>query len=75
MAKFISVEAPKNWYPRPGELIEGVSGKRKYRGTVLESKKKKGKPAIFQRHGAVLCYIETPEGTKKAIYEIKPIRG
>ena len=72
MANFINYQAPKNWKPQIGELVIGRSGKREFKGYVLESTKKKGKPAIFNRWGAVLCWIETEAGTKKAVNELRP---
>ncbi|MCD6318947.1 hypothetical protein J7M02_07770 [Candidatus Aerophobetes bacterium] len=74
MAKFINNEVPKGWYPQPYEWVEGISGKRKYIGQVVPAKRNPRKPAIFQRHGAVFCYIETEDGIKKACYELKPLR-
>ena len=75
MASFINRQAPRGWRPRIGELVEGQSGKRIYRGYVLESTKKRRRPAVFNRYGAVLLWIqvETPEGTfKKAVNEVRP---
>ena len=75
MARFISNSAPKGWYPQPHEWVEGISGKKKYVGRVVPARRNPRKPAIFQTPaGAVLCYIETEDGIKKACYELRPLR-
>ena len=72
MASFIHHSAPRGWRPQIGELVIGKAGKREVKGYVLESTKKKGKPAVFNRYGGVLLWIETEYGKKKAINEIRP---
>ena len=70
MAKFISEKNPK-YYPKVNDIVKGKSGKHEITGIVLPSTKNKKKPAIFQRYGVVLLYVEDQNGIKYAINEIE----
>jgi len=72
MANFI--RQGYGWYRlHIGDIVEGKNGHKTYIGRVLESTKKKGKPAVFQRWGFVGCWIETDTGRKVVVNEIRPI--
>lgn len=70
---FISSYAPKHWYPVVGEKVKGKSGHREFEGTVLSSKRKPNKPAVFSRWGYVGLYVETDNGKKVSINNVEPI--
>ena len=64
MAVFIKTSG---YYPKVGDYVRGRNGKRIIEGYVLESKHKKGKPAIFQRWGFVGLWIYDPERNRKTV--------
>jgi hypothetical protein len=56
-----------------GDIVIGRKGKHLVKGIVLESTKKRGKPAIFSRWGFVGCWVELESGQKTVINEIRLI--
>ena len=74
MARFIS-KKNVDYYPQVNDTVKGKCGKHEYIGKVLPSTKDKRKPAIFQRYGVVLLYIQTETGRKVAINEIEKVNN
>ena len=66
-----------NNYPRVNDIVEGKSGKKTFTGRVMENPEKRNRPWVFRSRysGAVLCYIDIGNGVKKAVNEIKLIKG
>lgn len=72
MASFISREAPSGWYPSVGERVVGENKKLGLvEGTVAESYKHPGRPAVFSRHGFVGLYIDSKHG-QVCVIEVRP---
>ena len=57
--------------PKVGSEVIGQSGKKDYKGVVLEHPKHPGKPFIFSRWGFVGLYIECDDGKKRVVNEIR----
>ena len=70
--KLISDISPAGWYPKPGESVMGMSGKRQVKGTVLAATDHPSKARIFSKFGLVALVVEDQSGIPRAIKEVKP---
>ncbi len=61
----------ENFRIQIGDIVIGNKGKHKVIGTVLESTKKRGQPAIFSRWGFVGVWVEDEYGKKTVINNIE----
>lgn len=63
----------ENFSLQIGDFVKGRKGKHTIKGTVLESTKKPGKPAVFSRWGYVGVWIEDKCGRKTVINNVELI--
>lgn len=70
MSDFIMTNV--NYYPKVGDQVSGMAGKRLVSGKVIASKRNPLKPAIFSRHGFVGLYILCEDGKQRVINEVCP---
>ncbi len=58
-----------------GDRVRGRKGRHELEGTVMESTKKSGKPAVFSRWGFVGCWVKLDNGKKTVLNELELIEG
>ena len=71
--QLISKHAPRNWRPRVGTRVAGLSEGRIIQGVVLGVKAKPWQAATFCRHNFYGCWLLLDSGKKIVANELRPI--
>lgn len=66
-----------DWHPRPGARVRALEGATPVVGTVIESRERPGRPAVFSRGGQVCCWVRigSRDAVCAALSPIEPGEG